>query len=152
MILIQIYLALGQTGQRTGGETSSSFAISQQRLIRLSRSVNTTADSLTFITAAGEQARVLEDCWGAMTSVSKVKQSAANGARSPKPPIHCASVCVFSISSQRVMHCGYSLYLPEAAGAAQVAEVSVGGHPVVGLAAQNDGGCRRDWRRRAEEC
>lgn len=38
----------------------------------------------------------------------------------------------------------FSLYLPEAARAAQVAEVSVGGHPAVGLAAQNDGGCRRD--------
>lgn len=36
--------------------------------------------------------------------------------------------------------------LPEAARAAQVAEVSVGGHAVVGLAAQNDGGRRRDCR------
>lgn len=38
------------------GETSSSFALSQRGLISLSRSVNTTADSSTFNTAAGEQA------------------------------------------------------------------------------------------------
>lgn len=62
------------------GETSSSFAVSQRGLIRFSRFVNTTADSLTFITAASEQARVREDCWWGMDSVSKVKQSAAHRA------------------------------------------------------------------------
>lgn len=35
-------------------------------------------------------------------------------------------------------------YLPEAVRAPQVAEVSIGRHVGVGLAARNDGGCRKD--------
>lgn len=78
--------------------------------------------------------------------MSKVKQSAAHGARNQIPQSTVHPFAFSPAGGQRVMHCGCSLYLPEAARATQVAEVSVGGHPVVGLAAQNDGGCRRDCR------
>lgn len=37
-------------------------------------------------------------------------------------------------------------HLPETVRAAQITQVSVGGHPGVELTAQNDGGCRKDCR------
>lgn len=57
----------------------------------------------------------------------------------------CASVCVCANCniSTFVSEKGAS-HLPETVRAAQITQVSVGGHPGVELTAQNDGGCRED--------